>query len=92
MSNLPKTPFQNSFGMVISPDKIKISVGYEPTEHEIRKVGKHITKDGLIEPLKLDKIGELGKLDCWDPARLEFCRRNNWPTVIVAYESPRSGR
>ena len=70
---------------IVQIESVKSSC--QPTEREIRKVGPYILANGLIEPLKLSRDGTIGRIDPWDAARLEFCRRAGWATVIVAYDN-----
>lgn len=70
--------------MIVPTESVKVAPGYEPSEWQIRKVAPSMAARGLIEPLKLDRDNTVGRLDPWDPARLEWAKRNNWTTVIVA--------
>lgn len=70
---------------IVPTDSVKVASGCRAREWEIRRVLPYIKTQGLIEPLKLDKNGEIGLRDCWDAARLEACKLLDWSTVIVAH-------
>ena len=70
---------------VVPTSSVKIAKGFAPTQREIERVKHWLLKQGLIEPLKLDHRGEIGRMDCYDPARLEAAKQLNWPTVIMAF-------
>ncbi len=70
---------------VVTTNSVIVTEGYECYDHDVRKIIPILEKQGLIEPLKLDRLGEIGRIDCYDSARLEACKRLNWPTVIVAF-------
>ena len=71
---------------VVPIDTVKITPGMEPSSWEVRKIKPYMMTQGLIEPLKLDRRGEIGREDVHDPARLIACRELGWETVIVAIE------
>ena len=71
---------------IVPTSSVKITEGYEPLDYEVRKVMPILVKQGLIEPLKMDQAGEIGRIDCHDPARLEACKQLAWETVNVAYD------
>lgn len=73
--------------MLVSIENVKITPGYEPTDREVRRIEPIIKRQGLIEPLKLDGNDEIGRKDCWDPARLYACRILGFKDVIVAYDN-----
>ena len=71
---------------VVVTNSVKVAKGCEPTERDIKKIIPILQSQGLIEPLKMNKNGEIGLIDPYDSARLEACKRLNWPTVIVAFD------
>jgi ParB-like chromosome segregation protein Spo0J len=72
--------------MIVPTHTVKVAKGCEPTERDIRLIAPYIEREGLIEPLKLNKDNEIGTIDPYDPARLEYCKRAGWETVIVAHD------
>lgn len=74
---------------VVPINDVQITPGYEPTASEIRRIMPYLKSQGLIEPLKQDRKGEIGLRDVHDPARLEACKKLEWETVIVAYDNQR---
>lgn len=84
---IPDPPFTKSWGPISVPTDLAIALlSSEPSSYDIRKVTPYLAREGLIEPLKMDASGTIGKIDPWDNARLKYCMLNNWSTVIIAYE------
>ena len=72
---------------VVPIETVKIASGHEYLERDIPRVGEYLKAEGLIEPLKMSTDGMIGRIDPYDTARLEWCRRNGWKTVIVAFDN-----
>ncbi len=72
---------------VVITNSVKVSEGFEASDYDVHKLKPILERQGLIEPLKLDRNSEIGRIDSYDPARLEACKQLNWPTVITAPDS-----
>ncbi len=74
---------------VVDINSVKITPGREPNHLDIHGTISILEKQGLIAPLAVDLKGNIGRLDHWDPARLEAAKELGWETVIVTHPMSR---